>query len=105
MGMSLCWAGWGNLEAMRESVLVCMLNRCCFPTPWSVEERTTCFIVRDQLGQALAHLYFDDEAKVRSPANLPSHDEARRIATDIAASSEGGILMCRATSLPSKAAS
>jgi hypothetical protein len=84
--MRLCWAGWGNLDAMRESVLVRMLNPRRFPTPWSVEEQTTYFIVRDREGQALAHLYFDDEPKAPSPAGLPRHDEARNIATDIAVS-------------------
>ena len=89
VSMSLCWVGWGNLDAMRESVLVRMLEPHRFPTPWSVEEQTTYFIVRDREGQALAHLYFDDEPQVRSPASLPSYDEARNTATDIAASSVG----------------
>jgi hypothetical protein len=89
VSMSLCWAGWGNLYAMRESVLVRMPEPHRFPTPWSVEEQTTCFIVRDREGRALAHLYFDDEPQVRSPASLPSYDEARNSATDIAASSVG----------------
>jgi hypothetical protein len=78
-------AGWCNLDAMRESVLVRMLEPHRFPTPWSVEQQTTCFIVRDREGRALAHLYFDDEPQVRSPASLPSYDGARNIATDIAA--------------------
>jgi hypothetical protein len=65
------------------------LDRHRFPTPWSVEEQTTRFIVRDRQGQALAHLYFDDEPKGRSAASLPSPDEARSIATAIASSSVG----------------
>jgi hypothetical protein len=32
-----------------------------FPPPWSVEEPDACFIVRDQHGQALAYVYFEDE--------------------------------------------
>jgi hypothetical protein len=89
MSMTLCLAGWGNLGAMRESVLVRMLDRHRFPTPWSVEEQTTCFMVGHRPGQALAHLYFDDEPKGRSAASLPSPDEARSIATAIASSSVG----------------
>jgi hypothetical protein len=34
-----------------------------FPPPWSVEEHNdACFIVRDHNGQALAYVYFEDEA-------------------------------------------
>src|ERR1700688_4141566 len=33
-----------------------------FPPPWSSEESDACFIVRDRGGQAVAYLYFEDEA-------------------------------------------
>jgi hypothetical protein len=33
-----------------------------FPPPWSVEEyNDACFIVRDNDGQQLAYVYFEDE--------------------------------------------
>jgi hypothetical protein len=32
-----------------------------FPPPWSIEEHTESFIVKDANGQALAYLYFEDE--------------------------------------------
>jgi hypothetical protein len=32
-----------------------------FPPPWSVEEQSACFVVRDYNGQALAYVYFEDE--------------------------------------------
>jgi hypothetical protein len=32
-----------------------------FPPVWSVEDTDACFIVRDQHGQALAYVYFEDE--------------------------------------------
>jgi len=55
-----------------------------FPAPWSPEETDTCFIVRDANGQALAHVYFEEERGRRSAAHLLTHDEARRIAANIA---------------------
>jgi len=32
-----------------------------FPPPWSIEEHTESFIVKDANGQPLAYLYFEDE--------------------------------------------
>jgi hypothetical protein len=81
-----------------------------FPPPWIAEETDACFIVRDASGQALAYVYFEDEpgrraaAKFirdtngqalayayfedepgrRAAAHLPTRDEARRIAVNIA---------------------
>ncbi len=38
-----------------------------FPPLWTVEENNNaCFIVRDGTGQALAYVYFEDEAGRRS---------------------------------------
>jgi len=31
-----------------------------FPPPWTVEELNTAFVVRDDSGQKLAYVYFDD---------------------------------------------
>jgi hypothetical protein len=55
-----------------------------FPPPWSVEEQSACFVVRDHNGQALAYVYFEDEPGRRSAAKLLTKDEARRIAANIA---------------------
>ena len=55
-----------------------------FPPPWSVEEQSACFVVRDHNGQALGYIYFEDEPGRRSAAKLLSEDEARRIAVNIA---------------------
>jgi hypothetical protein len=41
-----------------------------FPPPWSVEEQSACFVVRDHNGQALAYVYFEDEPGRRSAAKL-----------------------------------
>ena len=53
--------------------------------PWSVEEyNNACFIVRDNNGQQLAYVYFEDEPGRRSAAKFLTKDEARRIAAHIA---------------------
>ena len=56
-----------------------------FPPPWDIEEHNrSCFIVRDNNGQALAYVYFGTEPGRRRAANLLTRDEARRIAVNIA---------------------
>jgi hypothetical protein len=52
-----------------------------FPPPWSLDETiSSCIIVRDASGQALAYVYFEYEPA----ANLLTKDEARRIVANIA---------------------
>jgi hypothetical protein len=55
-----------------------------FPPPWSVEGRAAAFAVCDANGEALAHLYFQNEQSRRSEAKMLTKDEARRIAVNIA---------------------
>jgi hypothetical protein len=56
-----------------------------FPPAWDIEEHNrSCFIVRDNNGQALAYVYFETGPGRRTAAKLLIRDEARRIAANIA---------------------
>ena len=55
-----------------------------FPPPWRVEELTESFKIVDATGQALAYVYFEDEAGRRMTMSRITKDEARRIAANIA---------------------
>jgi endo-1,4-beta-D-glucanase Y len=55
-----------------------------FPAPWSSEEHAAHFVVRDNNGQAIAYVYYENKAGRRSAAKLLTKDEARRIAANIA---------------------
>jgi len=52
-----------------------------FPSPWSVEEGDTYFVVKDASGQKLGYVYFDDPRSADKPL---TRDEARRIAANFA---------------------
>jgi hypothetical protein len=47
-----------------------------FPPPWSIEEHTESFIVKDANGQALAYVYFEDEPQRQMSMKRLSRDEA-----------------------------
>ena len=55
-----------------------------FPTPWTIDEGTESFIIRDANGQALAYVYYEDEKGRRDVMKRLTRDEARRIAINIA---------------------
>ncbi len=40
-----------------------------FPTPWSIDERDACFIMKDASGQAVAYVYCEDDAGRRTTQN------------------------------------
>ena len=61
-----------------------MPERRRFPPPWSIEEGTESFTVKDATDQALAYLYFEDEPQRQMSMKRLSRDEARRIAANIA---------------------
>ena len=55
-----------------------------FPSPWTIQELETGFVVLDGGGQKLAFIYYEDEPSRRSAAKLLTKDGARRIAVNIA---------------------
>ena len=55
-----------------------------FPPPWSIDERTESFIVKDANGQQIAYLYFEDERQRQMSMKRLSRDEAFLIAVNIA---------------------
>ena len=55
-----------------------------FPPPWSIEEHTESFTVKDATGQAIAYLYFEDEPQRQMSMKRLSRDEAFLIAVNIA---------------------
>jgi len=55
-----------------------------FPPPWSSEEHSAYFVIRDRNGLGLAYIYYENEPRRRSTAKLLTKDEARRIAANFA---------------------
>jgi hypothetical protein len=55
-----------------------------FLAPWSAEEHSGHYVVRDGNGQAVAYIYYENHPSRRSAAKLLTKDEARRIAANIA---------------------
>jgi len=49
-------------------------------SPWSVEEQSECFVVRDNNGKVFANVYYEQDPVRRAAAKLPTKDEARLIA-------------------------
>jgi len=55
-----------------------------FPPPWSIEEHNESFIIKDQTGQPLCYLYFEDEPQRQMSTKRLSRDEAFLLAVNFA---------------------
>jgi hypothetical protein len=71
----------GRLRKIHSSLILAARR---FPPPWSIEEGTESFTVRDANGQALAYLYFEDEPQRQISMKRLSRDEAFLLAVNIA---------------------
>jgi hypothetical protein len=58
--------------------------RSSHPAPWSIEETSACFVVRDRNRQALCRVYFKDQRGRRSVGTVFTRDEARQLAAALA---------------------
>jgi len=68
-----------------------------FPPPWGIEEHNrSCFIVRDNNGQALNYVYFEDEPGRRSAAKRltspPTWQSCRKCCASRARTHKSGLL-------------
>jgi hypothetical protein len=59
-------------------------SRGRFPPPWTVDELSEYFIVRDANFQALGYFYFDDDPHRRAVNKRMTKDEARHMAANFA---------------------
>jgi hypothetical protein len=58
-----------------------------FPPPWTTDELDESFAIKDASGQTLSYVYFEPDPNNetrRRIMNRLTHDEARRIASNIA---------------------
>jgi len=55
-----------------------------FPPSWTVVELSTSYVMRDDNGQKLAYVHFEDEPRRRSAAKMLTKDEALRNVANIA---------------------
>ncbi len=55
-----------------------------FPAPWTIDEQTESFIVKDATGHPIAYIYFEDEPQRQMSTKRMSRDEAFLIAVNIA---------------------
>ena len=55
-----------------------------FPPPWSIDEQTESFVIKDANGLPIAYVYFEDEPQRQTSTKRLSRDEAFLVAVNIA---------------------
>jgi hypothetical protein len=75
--------GFHSLQSDESTLVIAPTSRR-FPAPWSVEQQSACFTVRDASGQALGYFYYEEEPSRRLPDKPLTKDEARQIAANVA---------------------
>jgi len=60
-----------------------MTTRRRYPAPWRIEENPESYVVVDSLGQALAHVYFEDESIRRGITKRLNQSDAYQLARAI----------------------
>lgn len=58
-----------------------------FPPPWSIEQIPGGYVVKDATGQSLAYVYARETKAQADVAHVLTIDEARRVASNLAAQS------------------
>ncbi len=61
-----------------------------FPPPWTIEDNGVCFILRDNNGQALAYVYFENEPGQADSCKL-AHASGGRLAARVVTQSRHSI--------------
>ena len=60
------------------------MTTCRSPASWSARELQQAFRIEDATGQAVVYVYFRRDENEARQASVLTHDEARRIAANIA---------------------
>jgi hypothetical protein len=55
-----------------------------FPPPWTVIEKDSCFVVKDDTGRAMGWFCFHDDPVPRGPIRVMTRDDALRMAASFA---------------------
>jgi hypothetical protein len=81
---SKCSVRRGGYQLLSRNAVSAEVTARHLPSPWSVDDLSACFVVKDGSGQELAYVYYQEHAGRRAVAKLLTRDEAWRVALGIA---------------------